>query len=916
MGVWDGRDGPPAPTLGAMRPPLLPLTLALLSSCSGPAPRPTPSPSQPPTSDRFADLRLDRARSTPFVFPTSKSDAPLYREDGRSPVARFEVVLPEGDGFVLHGTLPLPSGTWPDGGPPPLLSVASPRGELHPAQVEPLTRSGAGEVEVVALRAYLSQPSGLAPGERALFDVFLGEPDSPVAPPAIPAASLALCDPEADTPILLQARDIFGNLYRADLRALPAAAGSGERTLLESGPVQRVVRTYATLMPTDQARAAGPNRAPRPHLMGVHAYWTFRAGEERVGLDLRINNGATSGSRRPGPGEEPVGTLYWDSLELVLPPDWRVDPLVADPFFGGGRDEADRRVVTLVRPEEDGSLHMMPPQAQFHRRLTLRPRTRRPGGYLPLEGLAFARKGQGLWSWWNASSAHWFPIDALLPDWGPLRIGPLRGEEAMRSRLTRRRDDLRKTLRSGTPVKGVLAGPLMGWAQPAGVSVQGMTGGKGITYISGHQAMGAASPQGVEALMLQHRMNACRQPQAQYDRLGHIVGFEAWLDSKGRIPFDFRTNGRMVPPPFRLPCQGGPPSDPQARRVRLDHRRPPYDRGSPLRSGGRIDGGDGDLFAWMPHDGQHYARWTHPAMALAWLCGDALARDDLALAAETFHLMFHGAEHVHASWSDGVTLLQFERLAAAYPHHGLPLGRDQAWGIDAMCAAWRLADDPWRAAHREWFRRVGELLVTGAMPSGILERHEEPKLLEGRYAGAQAFECLFLEHAERCLIESVLADTEPELAEELGAVHQRALDYLFWGPVWACIEERGETVCGPRWHFATAPAGDFASPPYCDETHYGPRYLPPNGLAKGVDVTYVWGPLEYGMLLAQGSEGPTLDDRYLRRALTCDRAAGRWERLLSSLYMGAQRDGADTSGNWGSLVGRIQSLRNQRSRER
>jgi len=448
----------------------------------------------------------------------------------------------------------------------------------------------------------------------------------------------------------------------------------------------------------------------------------------------------------------------------------------------------------------------------------------------------------------------------------------------------------------------------MGWAHPLGVSVQGMTGGSGISFMEGHQAAGAASARGIEVLLLEHRMNVSRQPQAQYDRAGEIVGFDAWLDDSGRVPFDFRTNGRMVPQPFRLPMHGGPAPDRQVRSVHAADRRPTYDTGTPHKADGRLAESAGDLYAWMPHDGQHFARWTHRPMALAWLTADPLALDDVRQAAETFHLMFHGAEHVPAPWSGGVTLRQFEALASEHPHHGLPLGRDQAWGIDAMCAAWLFADDEWRARRLDWFRRVGQLFVDGAMPSGLLQRRQEPKLLGGRYAGAQAFETLFLLHAKRCLIEAVLRDAEPELADELGAVHQRALDYLFWGPVWDCVRERGGSICGPRWHFATAPADDFAEPPFSDPARYGPRYLPQGGVSGSVDVTYVWAPLEYGMLLARRGRGPTLDDRYLRRALSCGAAPGRWPLLIEQLFASAQKDGSDISGNWGSLVGRVQSL--------
>ena len=86
--------------------------------------------------------------------------------------------------------------------------------------------------------------------------------------------------------------------------------------------------------------------------------------------------------------------------------------------------------------------------------------------------------------------------------------------------------------------------------------------------------------------------------------------------------------------------------------------------------------------------------------------------------------------------------------------------------------------------------------------------------------------------------------------------------------------------------------------PFSDEARYGPRYLPTDGTSGAVDVTYVWAPLEYGMLLARGDRGPSLDDRYMRRALTCGRAAGRWSSLMEELFSGAQREEVGARGSW------------------
>ena len=135
--------------------------------------------------------------------------------------------------------------------------------------------------------------------------------------------------------------------------------------------------------------------------------------------------------------------------------------------------------------------------------------------------------------------------------------------------------------------------------------------------------------------------------------------------------------------------------------------RPVYDQGSPHESAGEYPNSNDNLVAWAGHDGQHMVRYTKNTKALVWLGNDALAKDDLLLSAELFHLMFHESE---GPTSTGVTLRAYERHAAAFPNQGAWLGRDHAWGIDVMCAAYATQDQAWRAAHLPWFERLATML--------------------------------------------------------------------------------------------------------------------------------------------------------------------------------------------------------------
>ena len=54
-----------------------------------------------------------------------------------------------------------------------------------------------------------------------------------------------------------------------------------------------------------------------------------------------------------------------------MPQGWLVVPKARDPFFGKPYSENGNLVYPIVAPNDDESLHMMGPQAQFSRRLIL-----------------------------------------------------------------------------------------------------------------------------------------------------------------------------------------------------------------------------------------------------------------------------------------------------------------------------------------------------------------------------------------------------------------------------------------------------------------------------------------------------------------------------------------------------------------
>lgn len=856
-------------------------------------------------------------------------------------VARLDLAAPQVTPFVLRANVPIPKGIYPraDGRSPFSLRFPGKSARVVPAQVEIVSRYPTGEADVIEVIARGEFDADVRPGARVSCALLYSEDSAEIAPerdpmptgPKLSDTVAKLVDSAHRGPIFLRTRDVYGNSYVAELNGNPIGLGFGAVRPLASGRWLARERRSAVLAPVAGRASQGP---PLAHMMGVQAYFTANAVDDAVVLDLRIHNGLTSGNRTATALETPLGIVYWTSLELVLPKGWSAVPDVRDPFFGEAYDDGDFRVVPLVKPNASGALHMMGPQAQMERRLVLVPTEKAqsstaPGDTAPsntaqlarsklaFEGLAFPVRGENLWSWANPDTARYFPQRTALASVDFLKRGALSGKNAARAADLAAYTELKAGLETGTARGYYVEAQVMGWAHPWFIKEQGGVGGEGIATFEGHYSAQSGSKDGIAYLSLLHRMNVCRQPEATYDARGEIVGYERWLDADGQIPFDYRTHGGIVLPCFRLPMKYGAPASEEVREVVKRGLRPAYDVGNPFEKDGEVPSRNDALLAWWPHDDQHLVRYTKNTKALVWLANDALAKDDLFLSAELFRLMFHESPHVPVDWSPGLTLRMWESVAAQFPHGGLPLGREHAWGIDAMCAAYSCADDAWRAKQRPWFERVSKLLVDGAQPSGLIQRSINERFLgHTRYTAAQCFECLFLVHAMHCLNESVFrgADDARRLALEKLAL--RTVDYLFFGPPWQRIPSDWQpdpthpTVFfqGPRQGIAVSMNDERATPVFSDATRWGPNYMPKDGLGGGVEIVTIWPALAFAAEISEGSSGKGLSNRYLKRALDCWIPRANPSDLLHAFYEQAADAYADTSVQWIGLAARLQSL--------
>ena len=245
---------------------------------------------QSPAQDSALDPGLDPAGEWPVV-------------------AEMEWVVGPRRSVVLHGTLPV-GPEFRELSPAKTPLACRWKGtavQPTPAQVMVVTRHPDGRPAVVELQVPMSVPANVRAGSRQRLAVLLGEFECP------PKWAGAWSD-ETPKPFLTTT-DVFGNRYRFDLGEGPSRI---DLRTLQSGPASRQWRVAGAFAP-DRLSGEGD---PLPHLMGVQAYVTDWARGQTVSLDLRVHNGLTAGSGPRRALNAPLGTIYWKSLDLHLPPGW------------------------------------------------------------------------------------------------------------------------------------------------------------------------------------------------------------------------------------------------------------------------------------------------------------------------------------------------------------------------------------------------------------------------------------------------------------------------------------------------------------------------------------------------------------------------------------------------------------------
>ncbi|MDF1798000.1 MAG: hypothetical protein P1V81_02400 [Planctomycetota bacterium] len=736
--------------------------------------------------------------------------------------------MPSTQTYLLRATVPIPPGTLLDGAATTPLAILDENGNALETQVEVVSRyadpsAGASVVELLA-KATRPVPAGATP-----LTYLVRENDAPrLLPPSSPTVADFLAAPDQlPSPVksllgnkgqvLLAAKDAFDNIYVMDLVHDPRF-DAGARQLQRYGKVQSEFRHHGLMRPLNPSTGA---TGTLPHLFGVHAYFRITAGDPVVELDLRLHNGADGSTA----DNEALQEFYFTELALLVPQGWVAGATYTNPSVGPAYPLAQYDVVQLIAPTSDGSLHYMPEQGQFHRRVIIAPamESARAMSHVAREGLGFARPGPGgasaplLWSWWNNSTANYFPQAHQLPRLEQLDKAKLDHE------LTTAFDELSAHLANGTGMGlyPVVSGDL-GWAHPYGVAYGGMTGGDGINFLWGVKTLVSASREGYRRFEVLHRMNTDRMPDALYRKDGSPSRIDDWIQTStvtGEQYTDFF---------FYMHPTGS--NDPWG------FQSAPTFQNEHVKSQGLEPAYEAALDAYEHYDIQHLVRYTGPAKALVWIGNDSLAKDDLQLQAELAHLSYHPYENSAYGHVQGTGMRADIEYIQAQPGQGFPFGRGEGWSMDVMAAAYSTGSTEFRTRKLPWFQALSDLIVAGQEQcSGFLQAEVYIKILGGKYRGRQVIEESIVQHASFGMLRSVLKGVDPTRTMLLEDTLIDSIYALISPQAWDPAQH------APWSQTATGPL-DLGLAPFC-------KTVPADGTSGVTDSWQQWASLAYGLQL-------------------------------------------------------------------
>jgi len=773
---------------------------------------------------------------------------------------------PSSTGCYVRGTVPVPSDY--DLEPERLAFHEVLFDVLTPVQVEPVTFSPSGEVEVIEV---LGRMKG---GRPPLRWIDLVSANAAELPQSISGAHERIAEP-----VRLRATDARGETYIAELH--PGGVGHQAIKTLKAGHVHRQDRHAIVLMPED------PEEALHPRLFGAHAYFGSWSEDDYLTLDLRVHNALVSPAASPSPAEDAIGPIYFESLELVLPKGWGALSLISDPAQGALTAGEEEVSFPIVAAQTDGKLHMMPPGARLHRRLALfptdKPATRgKAHEHIRGIGAAACVPSDDGWSWSNPKAAHYFPHRQQLPPLKQLWDHPR--EPGLRM-LNWKPLPVAEHMSAGEGGVGLLSSPALGWAQPWFRPSAGGHGGEGVTFLTGLRFISLhANHNELLNLMLLHRANSSRQATGSWRANGEPTRLEEWTQ-EGALPFRYHLVTRSELGPLRLSGDGGPVPAPALWEHLTQERRPPYDQEYTWKKDAKRPTSRGELLSWQPHDGAHLIRYTAHAKALAWLANDSLAKDNLRHCAER---VLFALPTVKSQAPPMTSIRQLLDYATEAPEMGLPVGRELGWALDTVAAAHSLSEgsvqaDPWwsdRQRYEKWLLAACRAVTIATPPTGVVIRDTTSARPTNRtHATAHSFQVAILQLGLRSALRSCLAGEHPELAAAVQEDLLACVETLYFSSIFSAPEEprlywpEAKELSGARWIFPVAPLSK-EKPPFPPGAE-----LPADSFDGGVEHHYAYALLSWAWELAEPEDRP----RYLKRMLELGPRYRNWYDLSEHL---------------------------------
>ncbi len=637
-----------------------------------------------------------------------------------------------GDLFLLRAVLPLPQNTYKADHSSGFRYAFVVAQNSYPAEAE-VIRLQADGVHAASLEISAMVPRIAASQSRMSYGVMQScQPQVSSSPATTQWAQqvLATAMPQS---FGLTARDVFDNRYFAS--PLSAKGLANSRVVAEN-KWRRTTRTFVPMQPLDPT-ATGV----LPHLFGVFFYITEYAGSDTIGLDLRIANGGTVHS---GPDYRPIGRIFFDELQLVLPADTQAHVAFRKEVMDIENTSLNRlrgttgpnpvasagpqvRRYRLIQPDPSEALHVF--SVGFHTlmRLMVTPSGATATQVDALSAEAFARlrnSGMGFVTEGSNSSTGEFyyspsneltpmfnyGLPAAMPAWSASSV-----DSFMRDSHVIPQQSCLASGQAGANFSCSL--PAAGIIHPNGAQYGGMTGGTGIDQDLelASLAVAGASTEALNAIEVWIERQTDRQRNHYFDERGDPIRAANFAKDPNIFIWPYRADWCEADfPETPLPS---PTASPTAEPSGNDA----YSicnalRGSFYNLGGHqkevIDRKKMPPYfyehrKWHPHDFQHLSRIVGALTSMTALKHDPAVIDLIHEVAA--HSMMDYSFH----WTGGKALSNYNSALGTGAGKGLLWGRGEGWQHQAIAFSHALerssTQRAWNLAH---LKKMVEMLAS------------------------------------------------------------------------------------------------------------------------------------------------------------------------------------------------------------